>query len=368
MTNLKRQKSNVKSPSPSPLRAFDLSFMKKIYLIAGLCILGCTTSNVASAQNAPQPATSATASPTGALDQMGVAAYLLGTGDILDVRVYGEPNFSSVVEVDDRGNVQIPFVDPIPARCRTDQDVKKDIALALSKYLRDPQISVRIVERKSRPPATVFGAVSTPQRVQMLRRVRLLELIAVSGGLTEKAGRTLQVFHTGPEMCVEPASVATSSTIDDGLNVPFQVYQIADLKLGKEEANPFIRPGDIIIVQEAPPVYVTGSVVSPQGIYLRDRLFLTRAIAMVGGLKKDAKDQIRIYRQSPGKQEQEIISVDFDAIKKQKKPDIELLAYDVIEVGEASPFSSKRLGSTLLGIASGGLQNMGSGLPTRVLY
>jgi polysaccharide export outer membrane protein len=347
--------------------------MKKLFLILlGLSCMGVAHETLAQQPggNAPAPTSLPSTADTSTLDQMGVNVYLLGPGDVLDVRVYGEPNFSSLVEVDDRGNVQIPFINPIPARCRTDQEVKKDIAAALAKYLRDPQISVRIVERKSRPPATIFGAVSVPQRVQMLRRVRLLELIAVSGGLTEKAGSTLQVFHTAPVMCPEPGEEMAQppTTIDDALNAPFQIYQIAELKLGKDEANPFIRPGDIIIVQEAPPIYVTGSVVSPQGIYLRDKLQLTRAIAMVGGLKKDAKDQIRIYRQKPGKQEQEIISVDFDAIKKQKQPDIELQPYDVIEVGEASPFSGKRLGQTLLGIASGGLQNLGSGLPTRVLY
>ncbi len=348
--------------------------MKKICLLVALYSFCFCVADAAFAQQppgaTPPSATSASDTASASLDQMGVQGYLLGPGDVLDVRVYGEPDFSSMVEVDDRGNVQIPFIAPIPARCRSDQDVRKDIAAALTKYLREPQVSVRIAERKSRPPAIVFGAVSVPQRVQMLRRARLLELIALSGGLTEKAGSTLQIFHTAPVMCPEPGEEIAQppTTIDNVLNAPFQIYQIADLKLGKDAANPFIRPGDIIIVQEAPPVYITGSVMSPQGVYLRDKLTLTRAIAMVGGLKKDAKDDVRIYRQKPGSQDQETIMVDFDAIKKQKQPDFVLQAYDIVEVGEASPFSGKRLGQTLLGIATGGLQSFGSNLPTRVLY
>lgn len=349
--------------------------MKKICLLVALYSFCFCMADVAFAQQPPSatppPSVASASDPaSSSLDQMGVQGYLLGPGDVLDVRVYGEPDFSSMVEVDDRGNVQIPFISPIPARCRTDQDVRKDIAAALTKYLREPQVSVRIAERKSRPPAIVFGAVTIPQRVQMLRRVRLLELIAVSGGLTEKAGSTLQIFHTAPSMCPEPGEVQETplATSDNLLNSPFQIFQVNDLKLGKDEANPFIRPGDIIIVQEAAPVYITGSVMSPQGVYLRDKLTLTRAIAMVGGLKKDAKDNIRIYRQKPGSQEQETITVDFDAIKKQKQPDFILQAYDIVEVGESSPFSGKRLGQTLLGIATGGMQSLGTNLPTRVLY
>jgi hypothetical protein len=41
-------------------------------------------------------------------------------------------------------------------------------------------VSVRITERRSRQPAVIFGAVRTPQRVDMRRRVRLHELLATS--------------------------------------------------------------------------------------------------------------------------------------------------------------------------------------------
>ena len=54
------------------------------------------------------------------------------------------------------------------------------------------------------------------------------------------------------------------------------------------EANPMIRPGDYILVTEAEPVYVTGSVNSPQGVFMRDQLTLGRALAMVGGPRKEA--------------------------------------------------------------------------------
>jgi len=310
----------------------------------------------------------------GSVDNQGIRNYLLGPGDLIDVRVFGQPDLNAIAEVDSEGNVSsLPFLEtPIRARCRTEKDVQKDIAAAYSKYLKNPQVSVRITERKSRPPATVFGAVRQATRVQMQRKVRLNELMAASGGFTERAAGTIQILHTEPIMCPEPGE-ETEAVAIDATRVPLQIVKISELRAGKAEANPMIRPGDYILVTEAEPVYVTGSVNSPQGVFMREQLTLGRALAMVGGVKKEAKlSDVRIYRQKPGSPDQETIRVDYSAIKKNKQPDILLQAYDIIEVPEAGMFSAGRIGSTLLGTITGGLssamQSTGNLIPTRILY
>jgi polysaccharide export outer membrane protein len=306
------------------------------------------------------------------VDNQGIRNYLLGPGDVLDVRVFGQPDMNALVEVDSDGNINsLPFLEtPIRAKCRTEREVQKDIATAYGKYIKSPQISVRITERKSRQPATVNGAVRQPARIQMQRKVRLNELVAASGGFTERAAGTIQILHTEPVMCPEPGEEAAAAPID-GTKIPLQIVKISDLKSGNPEANPVIRPGDYVLVTEAEPVYVTGSVYAPQGVYMRDKLTLSRALAMVGGVRREAKtDDIRIYRQKAGSADQEVIKVDYSAIKKNLKPDVALQAYDVIDVPEAGMFSSQRIGSTLFGAVSGGLQTVlgGGSLPTRVIY
>lgn len=302
--------------------------------------------------------------------------YKLGPGDIIDVRVFGEPQFNGQVEVDEDGNIEIPFVEkPINVKCRTRNEVRKAIAQELSRYLRDPQVSVRVIERRSKSPAIVYGAVRAPQRVQMLRRVRLLEVLASAGGVTEQAGGTIQIFHTEPLTCPETEEERMiaeheqkQTRTDDIFRVPFDVYSIEDLKLGKQEANPIIRPGDIVIVQEAAPVYITGAVVAPQGIYLRGNTSLMTAIAMVGGLRKDAKPgEIKIYRRKLGSLEPEIIKVDFNDIRKQKSPDMALQPYDIIEVPGATVNKSTIL-QTLLGGAFNTVTAFSTTLPLRVIY
>ena len=297
---------------------------------------------------AQQPATAAAPAANGLVpksngetpkpaDDVAPYKYLLGPGDVLDLRVFNEPQFSDKLQVTDEGTVEVPFIGAVPARCRTDVEVKKDITAALAKFLRNPQVSLRITEMKSRPPAVVFGAVRDPARYEMRRRVRLLDVLSVSGGITEQAGGDIQVFHTEPELCPAEGEAAPPPQVAeaDALQGNFTLYKLADLKLGKPEANPVIRPGDIIIVTEAPPVYMTGAVNSPTGLYLREKLQLTRAIAMVGGTKRDANtSKVKIYRLNPQTREQEVLTVNFDAIKKQKQPDIFLQPYDVVEVPE----------------------------------
>lgn len=328
---------------------------------------------LAQEQQQQQPSTP-TISQSSSLDIQGIKAYLLGPGDVLDVRVFGQPELSSQVQVDSDGNLSaLPFLEaPIKAKCRTDKEVQKDIAIAYAKFINNPQVSVRISERNSRQPATVFGAVRQPTRVEMKRKVRLNELMAVSGGFTERASGTIQILHTEPLMCPEPGEEAEASPID-GTRIPLQIVKISELRAGKADANPVIRPGDYVLVTEAEPVYITGAVMSPGGLYLRDQLMLSRAIAMVGGARKEAKlSDVRIFRQVPGSANQEVISVDVAAIKKNLKPDFLLQAYDVIEVSESGMFSSNRIGQTLMGALTGGItgaiSTTGTYLPSRVIY
>src|SRR5213080_2252164 len=91
--------------------------------------------------------------------------------------------------------------------CHTEKDIQKVIAKAYSRYLKGPKISVRVMERRSRPPAVVFGAVRAATRIQMMRRVRLHELLVAAGGISLSASGQIQIVHTEREMCPQDAIV-----------------------------------------------------------------------------------------------------------------------------------------------------------------
>lgn len=316
------------------------------------------------AQNPGQsPAEQAARNVPTSLDDQGGGRYLVGPGDVLDVRVFGQADLNSTVEVDADGNISsLPFIEtPIKAKCRNEKDIQTSITQAYAKYLLKPRVSVRILERRSRPPAVIFGAVRTAQRVDMRRRVRLHELLASSGGITQAASGTIQIMHTEPEMClIEPDKNGQVAGADVG---QLDLYQIADVKAGLEKGDPFIRPGDIVIVTEGEPIYITGAVVQAREMTLKDGLTLHQAIMMAGGATRQAKtSEVHIYRKINGGSQD--TKYNYDAIKKGKEADIPLKAYDIVEVRTASPWSPKQLGDFLLTTA----KSTAGYLPTMVIY
>ena len=301
-----------------------------------------------------------------ALDVQGVRNYLLGPGDVIDVRVFGQPDLSAKVEIDGDGNISsLPFLEkPIRAQCLTEKEVQKAIATAYSAYIKNPQVSVRISERNSRPPATIYGAVRNPMLITMMRRVRLHELIARVGGVTERASGNVQVVHTQPEMCAEPGEVVIKpASLTASVDSQMETFKLKEL--GNESGDPFIRPGDVVIVTEGEPVYITGAVLAPQPIFMKDQLTLGRAIAMAGGPQKLANtSEVHIYRKKDGLIGQEDLKYNYDAIRKGKEKDVLLKPYDIIDVRNSGPFAPKSLAELFLNMGKSAVGFM----PQRVVY
>src|SRR5689334_15937700 len=79
--------------------------------------------------------------------------YLLGPGDVVEIKVFGQHDLDATAQVDSDGNLSsLPFLDPILAKCRTERAVQKDIAAAYTRLIKDPQVSVRVVAKNSRQP------------------------------------------------------------------------------------------------------------------------------------------------------------------------------------------------------------------------
>lgn len=298
--------------------------------------------------------------------------YLVGPGDEITGKVLGDSQFDFTATIDEDGRFQVPFFEKtIEAKCRTEKELRADVVQLLSKYLRNPQVSVRVTARKSRPPATVFGEVRSPQQVELRREARLLEVLSFSGGVTEEAGGMIQIFRTRPPLCANSAEENNWLVeSENGLTTPSRMYSLSSLRLGSEEANPLIYPGDVIIVHKASPVYITGEVASPQGIYLKEGgTTLTEAIAKIGGIRREAKTKdIKIYRLKANSKDREIISVNYDLIKKGEQKDVMLEPYDIVEVDKTKKSIAQIVLETVAGVGRTAVSTLGTGLPTRVLY
>ncbi|HKP73698.1 MAG TPA: SLBB domain-containing protein [Pyrinomonadaceae bacterium] len=356
-----------------------MKVINRLFLFAVICTFAALPLRAQTPQK-QELTPGATAQPVSAPAGDGVASstltvrreYRLGPNDVVELRVFGEPQFDGSFTVDSDGNITIPFVEePVAAQCRSVKEISKEVTGALAKFLKNPRIYMTVKEEKSRTPATVYGAVRSPAQYEMRRPARLLELLSKSGGVTEQQSGTIQIFHTQPLLCPEPEEMKVAAQVESGtdtVGVPFTVYRVEDLKLGKNEANPYIHPGDVIYVAEAAPIYITGNVVQPSNLYLRENMTLTRALAIVGGPKDAKEDKVKIYRQKPGAMKQEVVMVDYKAIKQGKKEDIALQPYDVVEVPAQGKFGLKSLPTTLLNMAMGAGSSLATQAPLRILY
>src|SRR5690349_19573741 len=286
---------------PRVQRRHGASCRALILIASSLILLPPSAAVNGQSQDAPGPADSTQA---GSVTRAHDSSYLVGAGDVLDIRVFGRPQLTrEAVRVDTRGMIRMPLIeDEIQASCRTEASLAQYISAQYLKYVRRPQVDVFIREYNSQPVAVV-GAVDKPGRFQLQRQVRLLELLTFSGGPTEKAGRTVQIAHAENSLSCA-ANEAENAT---GLNV----YELSEVLAGHNEANPFVRPGDVVTVLEADQVFVVGNVYRPSSIPIKEPLTVSRAVAMSGGvLPYTKKDRVRIIRQPLGKAPQQEMIVD----------------------------------------------------------
>jgi polysaccharide export outer membrane protein len=254
--------------------------------------------------------------------------YRIGPGDVLDVRVFNRPQLSrETIRVDGRGNIRMPLLDQeIRAACRTEIELAREVAQRYLKYQRNPHVDVFVKEFNSQPVA-VMGAVNTPGRYQLQRRIRLLEILTFSGGPSAKVGEHVRIIRNSEQVGCGSEAEANQSENDQVLTL-----NLADTLKGVDSANPIIKPGDIVNVPEAQEVYVVGNVLKPMSIPLREEITISRAIAMAGGTMPDTKtDQIRIVRQDSGNSKSELI-VDLKAINRRQAEDIALKPGDIVDV------------------------------------
>jgi polysaccharide export outer membrane protein len=241
----------------------------------------------------------------------------------------------------------------IQAACQTEGELAKEIANRYLKFYRNPQVDVFIKGYHSRQVA-IIGAVNDQSRFELQRRIRLLELLTYAKGPSAKAGQTINVVHSPQALsCSKPGAEQTATA--------FSSYKLSDTLTGLPSANPYLEAGDIVTIPEADQVYVVGNVFTPMTIPLKEPITLSRAIAMAGGVKQDAKkDKIRVVRQEPGSSTKKEIIVNLSAIEKRRAEDIALVANDIVEVQTSE-------GKALLRSLISGAGSSVSQLPVRVI-
>ena len=170
--------------------------------------------------------------------EVDVPRSVLGPDDSIDIRVYLEESLSSRYEVDSDGRISFPLLGGVEVAGLTPTEVADRIRIGLlDGFLRDPQVTVQVVEFNSRQ-VSVIGEVKQPGRYPYRDGMTLVEAIADAGGTTDSALlSSMQVTRTVP---ADQSRVAKRN-----FDVPFK-----DITLGRAEDFPLL-PGDVVVVQES---------------------------------------------------------------------------------------------------------------------
>lgn len=252
---------------------------------------------------------------------------LIHLGDLVDVDIVGSTEYDWRGPLTPEGYLDgfDDLSEPIFAKCRSEADIAKAIADGYSRILRDPKVVVRIIDRSNRAITRLDGAVRTPSRFRIQRTARLNELIAVAGGITDSASGEIRIQRPKGLSCLGPTPDPATERPD------VRIIKISDILAGTEDANPVITSGDIITVLDAYPIYIIGGVMRPGRIDSRNKVTLSRAIAMAGGLSSNsAASEITIFRRSEGRTER--IIADLKSMDKGSSSDIELRPFDIVDI------------------------------------
>ncbi|MCB1929255.1 MAG: polysaccharide export protein [Rhodocyclaceae bacterium] len=162
--------------------------------------------------------------------------YVIGPGDSVNIIVWRNPELSTTVPVRPDGKITTPLVEDLPAIGKDSSTLARDIEQALSKYIRDPVVTVVVTSfiGPYSEQIRVIGEAAAPQTLPYRQKMTLLDVMIAVGGITD--------FADG-----NGASILRTSEGNKQYSV-----RLADLlKRGDVSANVEMRPGDVLIVPQS---------------------------------------------------------------------------------------------------------------------
>lgn len=162
--------------------------------------------------------------------------YHIGPLDAVNVIVWRNGELSMNVPVRPDGKITTPLIDDLPALGKTPTELERDMEKALSKFIRDPVVTVVVTSFVG--PASqqirVIGEAATPQILPYRIQMTLLDVMIAVGGITDFAdGNAASIYRVA----------------EGGKQYSVRLRDL--VKRGDITANVEMRPGDILIIPQS---------------------------------------------------------------------------------------------------------------------
>jgi polysaccharide export outer membrane protein len=200
-------------------------FFEELLTCLGVCTAALALAGCASNNYPPAPVSAATTD----------YRYLIGPLDVVNIIVWRNPELSLSVPVRPDGHISTPLVEDLPAIGRSPKDLARDIEKALSKYTRDPVVTVVVTgfQGAASEQIRIIGEAARPQAIPYRQNMTMLDVMIQVGGLTDFADGNGAVLVRGKE---------------DGKQYRLRLKDL--IKRGDISANVEVRPGDVVIIPQ----------------------------------------------------------------------------------------------------------------------
>lgn len=159
-------------------------------------------------------------------------AYSIGLGDVLEVSVWKNPELTVTVPVRPDGRISVPLLGDVQAAGMTPLALKQTLTDGYKEYVTAPGVSVVVKEIHSRK-IYVTGEVAHPGTYDLEPRGKLMQALALAGGLTPYAKGRVVVLRDGRDGRQEKRFEVDLKSIVNGR---------------KPDDNLLLQPGDTLIV------------------------------------------------------------------------------------------------------------------------
>jgi polysaccharide export outer membrane protein len=128
----------------------------------------------------------ASGAPTASPGKPSIKPYVIGALDILDIRVWNNPNVGGVFDVRPDGMISMPLVGEINADGLTVVGLRDIVKERLSGFLNSPEVNIQVLRILSKR-YFVFGGVNHPGEFPLTGEIRLLDAFANCSGFKDFA-------------------------------------------------------------------------------------------------------------------------------------------------------------------------------------
>jgi polysaccharide biosynthesis/export protein len=318
--------------------------MKKIGVFSlSLLVLVAVCSIAAEAQTSLPPVSTAVGQPDMQLPARGLqpppAAYKLQIGDVLNVRIWGEPNLSGQHALDPQGYMDFLYMSPIYAEGLTLKELNKKVCdrLIEADLLGDPKVELTLLQvRKLK--VFVLGQVSRPGQFDFLLGDRVMEALAQAGSFSDEAKLdSATITHQG-------------STEQLPLNLEKLFVE------GDMTQNIPLHDGDTIFIplDTLSRFFVMGEVNRPGVFKLRKGTTVLDAVSSAGGQTyRGSLRQVYVLRGDPKSPERIRVDVRKMTNSGNMTPNLELMPGDTVFVSEVTTPDWTRISNILNTVLSG---------------